>query len=127
MLSIDVSSSLKMGKLYPYVSTFAGFNNRTEGFSDEFRFGFETGLSIGNFTGIFKVFGIRSFRNGSLDDNLFYSGLLVNNSEYLILSPELAYNFSKKWGLSFNYSKAVSGRLMFVSPAYTIGVFLELK
>ncbi|MEO9806627.1 MAG: hypothetical protein ABJF04_25425 [Reichenbachiella sp.] len=126
MISLDFSSSIKVAGAYPYVSLNTGFNNRTEGFSDEFRYGFETGIGAGKWNIIFKVFGVKSFYNGSVDDNLFFEGLLSNNTEYTIVSPELAFKMSDKWGVSASMAKAISGQLMYVQPSYTMGVFFDL-
>lgn len=126
MIRLDASSSFKVGGAYPYFSTYIGFNNRTEGFSDEFRYGLETGVGLGKWHFIMKMSGIRSLYNGSAGDNLFFAGLLTNNTEYLILSPEIAFKAFDKWGISANMAKAVSGQLMYVQPSYNLAVYFEL-
>ena len=47
-LRFNAGTSFKVSKHPFYAKGFLGFNNRTEGFSDELKFGFETG------TGLFK-------------------------------------------------------------------------
>ncbi|MGH7457398.1 MAG: hypothetical protein ACRENG_38975, partial [bacterium] len=61
--------SLQLGhSFYPkplYFTGEAGVNNRTNGYSDEFRYEAEIGYTIGNnFTLTFKVNGVESFHNG---------------------------------------------------------------
>ena len=127
MLSLDASSSFMLGKLKPYWSTYIGFNNRTEGFSDEVRYGIELGTSIRRWWFILKSRAIKSLRNGNAGDNLFFNGLLLNNSEYIMVVPEIAYEFSENWGLSINYTKVVTGKLIFAQPAYSFSIYLNLS
>ncbi|MEO9967506.1 MAG: hypothetical protein ABJF11_17045 [Reichenbachiella sp.] len=127
MLSLDMSTSFGVGKLYPYLSLNLGLNNRTKGFSDEFRYGLEVGVGISRFNFIMKVTGVKSLFNGTVDDNLFFEGLLANNTEYVIMSPEIAVKMSDRWGVSISMAKTTSGRLMYVQPSYTIGIYLDIK
>lgn len=127
MLSVDIGGSVKVGKFSPYWSAYSGYNNRTEGFSDEWRYGLEVGGKVGKWWMILKSNAVRSLNNGTAGNDLFYSGILVNNAEYFILTPEIAYEFSKDWGLSFNYAKALSGKLMYAQPSYTIAMFFNLN
>lgn len=126
MIKFDASTSVNVAGSYPYISVYTGFNNRTNGFSDELRYGAEIGVGLGKWNLIMKMRGIKSLYNGSAGDNLFFAGLLTNNSEYLILSPEIAYRAFEKWGISANMAKAVSGQLMYVQPSYNLAVYFEL-
>lgn len=126
MIKFDASTSVNVAGSYPYISVYTGFNNRTNGFSDELRYGAEIGVGLGKWNIIMKMRGIKSLYNGSAGDNLFFAGLLTNNSEYLILSPEIAYKAFEKWGFSANMAKAVSGQLMYVQPSYNLAVYFEL-
>ena len=120
MLTIEASHSFYPKPLY--VSSSLGFNNRTEGFSDEFRFGLEAGFTFKKLTLIGKVSGVQSFQNGETNPNST-QGVFGNNIEYLIVSPELVYSFNEKFGLSGNTGIALSGRQVLASPSYSAGLF----
>ena len=128
MLTLDAGTSLKVGNVYGYANAYAAFNNRTRGFSDEWRFGIEAGANLFNnkITAIMRFYGIRSLQNGTRDDSDSGASLFANNSEHLTLSPEIAYNITDKWGVSATYAKAVSGKLIFANPSYSVGVFFKI-
>ena len=126
LIRLDVSSSFKIGNQYPYASAYVGFNNRTGGYSDEFHYGIETGISLNKFIPIVRLYGVRSFQNGEPNFNSDGASLFSNNREYLVLSPELSYKISDKVGITASAGFALSGKLIFANPAYNIGVFLQL-
>ncbi len=125
MIALDVSRSFVLGSTYPYLSAYVGFNNRTNGYSDEFIYGVETGITIKKFTGIVRLFGVQSFNNGDPTFNSQGTSLFSNNREYLSFSPELSYSFSSKWGISSSYGGAAQGRLIFARPSYSFGIYLK--
>jgi hypothetical protein len=125
-LTIDVSRSFKTGKFYPYLSVYSGFNNRTRGFSDEFRYGFETGITINKWTIIGRLVGVESLKNGESNFNSSGTSLFGNNASYLSISPEISYNMTDKTGISFSYYQPLRGELIFSKPAYSFSVFLNM-
>lgn len=130
LLQIDAGSGFQLGKISAYANVYAGLNNRTNGFSDEFRYGVEGGVTFAKnrFTAIGRLYGIKSFKNGDLPAERSNStSVFANNSEHLTFSPELAYNINDKWGVSATYGIALSGRLIFASPSYSFGVFYKLQ
>lgn len=128
LLQIDAGTSYKLGKLNAYANVYAGFNNRSNGFSDEFHYGFETGSTFfkKKLTAIVRLYGIASFKNGTLNAESNSTSIFANNSEHFTFSPELAFNVNKKWGFSATYATALSGRIIFASPSYSVGVFLNI-
>ncbi|PWJ39163.1 hypothetical protein [Sediminitomix flava] len=128
MLKVDVGTGFKLGSLNMYSSAYAGYNNRTNDFSDEFRYGFEAGATFWNdkITAIARFTGIESMQNGSAPSLSEVSSLFSNNQEYLAFSPEVAYNFSEKWGVSATYNTVFFGKLIMANPAYSVGVFLKM-
>lgn len=125
MLRIDASTSRTIGKVNTYYSIYAGFNNRTNGFSDEVRYGVEAGATFlgDKLTAIFRAYGINSLKNGTSTEVPNSTSLFANNSEHITLSPEVAYKFTPKMGVSASYAQAVWGNLIFANPAYSVGVF----
>lgn len=128
LIQMDAGTSFGLGKVNLYSAVYAGFNNRTNGFSDEFRFGLEGGATFAKtgLTAILRLYGIRSLKNGTASEMPNSTSIFANNSEHLTFSPELAYQFNDKWGVSASMAKAISGKIIFANPAYSFGVFLKL-
>ena len=109
-----------------YMNAGVGFNNRTNNFSDEFRYTFEIGYTgIKNLVATLKVNGVESFNNG---DNMALTGngVFANNTEYFAYGPEISYAFKDKYGISGTAFFAFSGRRILAAPNLGIGVFLKL-
>jgi protein XagA len=104
-----------------------GVNNRTKGFSDEFRYDFEFGYKFFNdrFLAILKINGIESLNNGTaLEAN---TGLFSNNVEYMGVGPEFLYyaNAKKSIGVSARIAGAFKGQNVLAAPSMSVGVFAE--
>lgn len=107
MLQFDAGTGFSLAKLSAYANAYAGVNNRTNGFSDEFRYGVEAGLTFWNdkITAIGRLYGISSFKNGDLPAERSNStSVFANNAEHITFSPEVAYNINDKWGVSATYT-----------------------
>jgi hypothetical protein len=128
MLQLDAGWGFKVGKINAYSNVFVGINNRTRGFSDEFRYGFEIGANFFNnkITPIMRLYGVQSFNNGTLPSEATGTTIFANNTEHLTIAPEVNYSINEKWGVSAGLNKAVSGRLIFANTAYNVGVFMKL-
>jgi protein XagA len=104
-----------------------GFNNRTKGFSDEFRYDFEIGYKLFNdrFLAILKINGIESFNNGTA--KAANTGLFSNNVEYMGVGPEFLYyaNAKKTMGVSARVAGAFKGQNVLAAPSMSVGVFAE--
>ncbi|MFN7118360.1 MAG: hypothetical protein ACK4TA_16295 [Saprospiraceae bacterium] len=110
-----------------YATGYVGFNNRTEDFSDEFRFEAEFGYKFWEnrlLTGV-KLTGIQSFNNGSPTGSA--NGLFGNNVEFL--SPQLfvAYEHQQKIGFMAQVNGAVSGRNVLAAPMISAGIYLKMN
>ncbi|MCB0581489.1 MAG: hypothetical protein KDD10_19535 [Phaeodactylibacter sp.] len=129
LLQVDAGRGFRIGKVGAYANAYVGFNNRTNDFSDELRFGIEGGATFwdGRLTAILRLYGVQSLNNGALPSELSNStSIFANNTEHLSYAPELAYNISDKWGVSVSTGRAFSGRLIFANPSYSVGVFVKL-
>lgn len=128
LLQVDAGTAFQIAKQNAYANAYIGYNNRTNNFSDEIRFGVETGITFLNnkITAIARLYGIRSLKNGDLEAGINSTSLFANNSEHLTISPEVAYNINEKWGVSASYATALSGKIIFADPAYSVGIFFKL-
>jgi len=122
--------SLQLGhSFYPkplYFTGEAGVNNRTNGYSDEFRYEAEIGYTIGNNLTInFKVNGVESFKNGDDAVRGGMGGLYANNQSYLAYGPGVFYNFYKNFGVNTRAAFATRGQNVLARPAFFFGIFLK--
>jgi len=126
-LKVDAGLGYKLAGANAYANTYIGYNNRTRGFSDEFRWGVESGVNLFSNKILFlvRLFGVVSVRNGegSVAENS--TSIFANNAEHLTISPEINYNIKDNWGLSVTYASALAGKLIFASPSYSVGVFAK--
>ncbi|MEO9869343.1 transporter [Ekhidna sp.] len=123
MLTLDIGHSF-----YPvpvYANASVSINNRTKGFSDEFRFSFEAGLTLNKFILIGRLIGVESLMNGDSADNA-NQGVFGNNIEYLSLMPELVYKIKENFGVTAAIGTAFSGRQVLANPSYEVGFFLDI-
>ncbi len=129
LLQLNIGTSFKIGTLNSYGKAYAGFNNRTNGFSDEFKTGAEIGSNIikQKLWLIVKTDLNSSLRNGTRSAENAQGNIFANNVEYLNLGGELAYYISNKVGISFNYTSALFGRIIAANPSITGGVFLVVR
>ena len=128
LLQFDAGLGFKIGKVDAYSNAFIGVNNRTQGFSDEFRYGFEIGANLFNnkFTPIMRVYGVQSFNNGTLPSEATGTTIFANNTEHFTIAPEINYNINNQWGVSAGISKAISGKLIYANTAFNVGVFVKI-
>jgi protein XagA len=122
MLKIDASHSF-----YPkpfYVSAYAAFNNRTNDFSDEVRFGAEVGFTLKKFIPILKLNVVQSLYNGDAEEA--QNGIFSNNTEYISPTLELNYQLSEQWGVSGSGGFAFAAKNILAAPNWGIGLYLKL-
>nr|MBC7613383.1 hypothetical protein [Pseudopedobacter sp.] len=106
-----------------YVSAYSGFNNRTKGFSDEIRYGFEIGFPFNKFIPILKVNGLASLKNGK---SLTSQGsLFANNIEYLSPSIDLNYQITNKFGVSGAVAAAIYAKNALKALNYNFGLYFK--
>ncbi|HQU58857.1 MAG: hypothetical protein KDD02_11460 [Phaeodactylibacter sp.] len=129
MIQLDAGRGFRIGKHNAYANAYLGFNNRTNDFSDELRFGVEGGITVlqERLTLIARLYGVKSMYNGKLPSEMITStSIFANNTEYLSFSPEIAYNITDKWGVAASAGGAFYGRLIAARPSYSVGVYFRL-
>jgi len=124
MLTLEASKGIDGGK--GWVNTLLAFNNRSNNFSDELRWGVEVGHRFGSkWIGGLKFYSVNSLNNGS-DLETPANGIFSNNIEYLAITPELNYNIRDNFGLSASVGFAASGKRVLASPSFSLGLFMTL-
>ncbi len=125
MISLDAGFSAPNSPFY--FNTTLGFNNRTENLSDEIRYGLEAGVNVSKSILVLgRLQSVNSLRNGSTDPSAI-QGLFSNNIEYMILSPEINWSFTKSLGISTSVSIPISGNQVLGNAAYNVGFFWNLS
>ena len=124
------SISLQVGQsLYPlpaYLTGEVGINHRLKGFSEEFRYAFEAGGTIGNrLTIALHLRGVESLKNGNNALTGGTGGLAGNNIRFLSYGPEISYLVKPKVGISFGVLGAARGRNILSAPSYSFGFFIK--
>lgn len=108
-----------------YVTGEVGVNNRSNGYSDEFRYAVECGLTIRQrFLLAVHVRGVESFKNGQNPLLGGMGGLYANNQRYLAYGPECSYRLSGTVGVTVGVDGASRGQNILAAPMYTFGVFV---
>ncbi len=129
LLRLDLGRGFALGQAPAYVAAYSGFNQRTQGFSDEFRGGLETGVNLLNKKVwlIARLDVVESFKNGETAATFTGSGIFSNNAEFTSVGIEANYYLTSRLGLSLGAAGALRGELIAAAPSYTAGVFLDLK
>lgn len=130
MIQIDAGAGFNLTpKINSYFSTFIGFNNRTNGYSDEFRYGLEAGLGFMDrkLWVVGRIVSVESLKNGDAPAAGKSISLYSNNTEYTSFSFEAAYYVTKRVGFSASYAGAFRGENIAAAPTYSIGAFYDLS
>jgi len=110
-----------------YATGHVGVNNRSKGFSEEFRYQVEAGywLLKDRLLASAKLVGVQSFQNG--DPSSSSNGLFANNVQYTSPQLGLAYERKSGWGLSALLGGAMQGRNVLAAPSISLGVYWKMK
>ncbi|MDH3269178.1 MAG: transporter [Ignavibacteria bacterium] len=106
-----------------YLNAGVTYTNRTQGFSDEFRYGIEAGYSIiQNLNLILRFHGQLSMKNG--DPNVKGGfGVYSNNQQYIAYNAELAYKFTNNFGVKGYYESGGAGKNIISAAVINVGIF----
>jgi hypothetical protein len=130
MIRIDGGKSFKIGeKTNAYATVYLGYNNRTNSFSDEIRYGLELGVNLLNekLWFVSRLFGVESMKNGDTTGPLTSTSIFANNSAFTSFSLEANYYLTQKFGFSVNAATAFRGEIIAAAPTYSVGFFLDLS
>ena len=129
MVQIGLGKSFGNDKIGIYTKLSIGVNNRTNDFSDEFRYGAELGFGLfsSKLWLVTRLTGVESFQNGKLASEVVNSSIFANNAEFTSIGFEANYYLTKKVGLSVGYATAFRGQIIYAAPSYSVGVFYDMK
>ena len=130
MIQIDAGHSFNLGQTIPaYIAAYAGFNNRTNDFSEEIRYGLELGLGLMRqklwLNTKFNV--VESLKNGATAENVSSTSIFANNTEFSSIALEANLYITDKVGISVSAAGAFSGEIIASAPSYSVGIFYDLR
>lgn len=126
LFKVDVGQSFKHQPIY--LNGMLGVNQRTKGFSDEFRYEVEAGYTWSKkLLFSLKIGGIEPFRNGDTDANSGSVGLFASNVRFTYFTPEIAYIHKEQYGVAFKMITATRIQNALGAPTFQVGVFYKLK
>lgn len=128
-LSTYLGYSTSLNGLPFYAKSYIGYNNRSEGFSDEFRTGLEAGINLlsNKLWIIGRLNVLKSLKNGSLNAVTSNGSIFANNIEFSSLGIEAAYYITETLGVSASFDTAIDGRIIAANPSFSGGIFLDIK
>ena len=128
IVKVLAGTSFKIAKHSFYAKGSLSVNNRSNGYSDEIRLGFETGSQVfkNNFLLLVRLNTIQSFFNGSLSAENSNGSIFANNVEVTNLGGEINYFITKNWSASFGYSIPLSGKNIYKATALAGGIAYKL-
>jgi hypothetical protein len=128
MLQVDLSKGLSFGKKVSfYANSYVAYNNRTKGYSSEFRYGLEGGFGLfkQKLWLVGKLFGVQSLKNGNTGDRVTSNSVFANDVVYSSYSYEANYYVLKNFGVSASFASAFRGEVIAAAPSYSVGVFWD--
>jgi len=129
MLQLDIGKGFAVMGQSAYLSAYTAINNRTNGYSEEFRYGLEAGIGLfSNRLWLNSKFNvIKSFKNGDTAETATSTSIFANNSEFTSLAFEANYFLTEKIGISASYAGALAGRVIAAASSYNVGFFIDIK
>lgn len=130
MIQVDAGYGFNLGKnTGSYVSGYAGFNHRTNGFSEEIRLGLEYGVGFMNrkLWLIGKLNVMESLKNGETAETATSTSIFANNNELTSATFEVAYNIWDNVGLAGAITAPIRGEIIAAAPSYSFGVYWTLR
>ncbi len=130
MLQLDAGTGFKLtNKISSYTSTYVGLNNRTNGFSEEIRYGLELGFGLLSnriwLTG--RLVGVESLKNGDTAETVTSTSIFANNTEFLSYAAEISVYATKRVGFSASVASVIRAEIIAAAPSYSVGVFCDLS
>lgn len=123
LLKINLGITFNISSQPFYFKSNLGFNQRSKGYSDEWRFGLETGTKVTKKLLVISRFNsIKSFQNGTLSAANSNGSIFANNVEVTNLGGEIIYTFNKKIQLNMGGTMPLNGRIIYFAPAFSAGI-----
>jgi hypothetical protein len=124
-LRFDASVPYGTDALSGYSTLYGGINKRGEPFSDEWLYGFETGISHKK-SRVWLIGRLQAIKAQNEDPREFSNGF-TSSMSFTNYSVQATYGLTDKHGFSVSYTGSVSGNVLLVAPAYSIGLYMNIN
>ena len=128
LIQLHLGKSYRIGKRYFYGKIALGYNNRSKGYSDEWRWGFETGTHFfkDKVLVLVRANSIQSFFNGTLSAANSNGSIFANNVEVTNVGGALIYNFNSTWSVNLSADMPIVGKIIYKGNAFAMGIAAKL-
>ncbi len=107
-----------------YFTADVGYNNRTEGYSDEFSYSAEVGYTLTpSWLLAFKIRGLEWLEANSDAMLGGMGGLYANRQRYLAFGPEISCSITRNLGVTLAVEGATRGQNVLSAPAFSLGFY----
>jgi len=121
--SVGIEAGTSFYPVPIYLTGGITFNNRSKGFSDEFRYMIESGYKFSSkFLLIVRFHGQISLKNGDSSVKGGF-GVFSNNQQYIAYNAELNYKFTGNIGIKAYYESGTKGKNIISAPVINAGIF----
>jgi len=130
VLQFDVGRSFSVGKKASgYATAYAGFNHRTNGFSEEIRVGVESGVAVldRDLWFILRLANWESLKNGQTAETITSTSIFANNQEFTSFTVEAAYYLKGGFGVSAAFGGAFRAEIVAAAPSFNVGLFYDMN
>jgi hypothetical protein len=130
ILQFDVGRSFSVGKKASgYATAYAGFNHRTNGFSEEIRVGVESGVAVldRDLWFILRLANWESLKNGQTAETITSTSIFANNQEFTSFTVEAAYYLKGGFGVSAAFGGAFRAEIVAAAPSFNVGLFYDMN
>ena len=120
---LGLEAGLGLGK--GWLSGGLAFNQRSDGFSDEWRLNLELGWNLARqqLLLVGKMAVLQSLENGTAPEGAF---LFSNNQSYVSPQLEIAWKPKKHLGIVYRLGTALGGSNIQAAPSHSLGAFLQI-
>lgn len=122
-----IKLAIGTGKTRWWTQGAIGYNNRTKGYSSEFRYDLEFGYKFFNdrLLTILKINGVESLKNGTVAPSR--TGLYSNDVVFAGIGPEILYfvNIKKTIGISARTAGSLRSQNILAAPSFSLGAFAQ--
>jgi protein XagA len=122
-----IKLAIGTGKTRWWTQGAIGYNNRTKGYSSEFRYDLEFGYKFFNdrLLTILKINGVESLKNGTVAPSR--TGLYSNDVVFAGIGPEILFfvNTKKTIGISARVAGSLRSQNILAAPSFSLGVFAQ--
>lgn len=126
LIRTDISVPFGGKKVAGYSTVYAGYNNRSGVFTNEFWYGLEAGISAME-SRVWLIGRINAIEAGDSGEEMEFTNAFTQSMSFTNFMVEAAFYLDPKTGLSVSYTGSIDGNVLLVAPVYSVGLFMDIK